>query len=541
MKGIEIHSCSIEKSTMSFPMGALCIKAAINQSGLLPHAVLEQHLVSDDPCHAANLAAKRGPWAVGVSVYIWNSSWFEMFCRCLKRISPDTLVFAGGPQAIDYVNGLPEYLDFAVLGEGELSTVQVLESVLDGIGLGCVSTNGVVTRTFLSPVNSDLPDLAALQSPFLSGEADCVIDGYDSVLWEMTRGCPFACAFCFESRGRRLVRDYPFERIEGELGYLASHGVRNVFVLDPTFNLNPERAKRILSLLVCNAPEEMHFTFEIRAELLDDELADLFARLNCSLQIGLQSSEPQVLAMIGRRFDGRLFSSKVGLLVERGVPFGLDVIIGLPKDDLDGFSKTIDYAVSLKPSNIDCFLLSLLPGTELAQRALELGLESHGNVERTILRTPSFSEEDIQKALSIKTGMDLFFTKGQSGMWIHSVLEALDVSASGLFVLFMKWIGSNSIDADSEDIWVLQDRFVEDMFVSRGKGELLDAIKSYMELHQGICFVTDTGETAEIDLSYDLSDLSKLDWMSLSEFSSTCERKPCHLMVVMEEDGIRFY
>ena len=541
MKEIEIHCCAIEKSTMSFPMGALCIKTAINGRTGLPKAVLVEHTISEDPCRAASRTAERCPWAVGLSTYIWNSQWFRTFAARLKELSPDTIVFAGGPQAIDYTKALPGYLDFAVIGEGEVSTVTVLGALVQGEPLDSLKTDGLVTKTFLSPVNSTLPDLSTLESPFLTGETDAIIGGYDSVLWEMTRGCPFACAFCFESRGRRLVRDYPFDRIEKELGYLVSHGVRNVFVLDPTFNLNPERAKRILRMLVERAPGDMHFTFEIRAELLDEELADLFAELNCSLQIGLQSSDPQVLSMIGRRFDEKPFAKNVRLLADRGVPFGLDVIIGLPTDDINRFSRTIDFAVALKPSNIDCFLLSLLPGTELAQRAQELGLQSHSNVERTILRTPTFDEDDIAQALRIKAGMDLFFTKGQSGMWIHSVLDELGMSSSRLFLLFMDWLDSNGIDADEEDIWVLQDGFIEDLFISNGRKMLLPAIKSYMELHQGICFVTDTGETAEIDLSYDLNDLSMLDRMGLSDFSKSYRKKPCHLCVVMEEDGVRFY
>lgn len=541
MKEIEIHCCAAEKSTMSFPMGALCIKTAINQSGFLPKAKLFEHFLDNDPIEVSKETAKRKPWALGLATYIWNAEWFAAFAKNFKKLSPETILFAGGPQAIAYTKELPRWLDFAVLGEAEISTVEVLKKLQEEIDLKDLMMEGLITKSFLSPVNSSLPNLEELQSPFLSGEADFLMGRYDSVLWEMTRGCPFACAFCFESRGKRIVRDYPMNRIERELDYLIKHGTKNVFVLDPTFNLNPDRAKKILHMLVKKAPYDMHFTFEIRAELLDEELADLFARLNCSLQIGLQSSDPDVLKMIGRRFDKELFSKKVMLLVNKGVPFGLDVIIGLPEDNIEKFKRTIDFCVSLKPSNIDCFLLSLLPGTELAGRAGELGLVAHDNVEHTIIRTPSFNEKDIEIALKIKAGMDLFFTKGQSCMWVHSVLETIGVSASDLFIRFMDWVNENHRDTEEEDIWILQDDFITNLFISSGKRKLLDAMKSYMELHQGICFVTDTCETAEIDLHYSLEDLSNLDKLSLEEFVTTYKKRNCHYDVVMDEDGIRFY
>lgn len=105
----------------------------------------------------------------------------------------------------------------------------------------------------------------------------------------------------------------------------------------------------------------------------------------------------------------------------------------------------------------------------------------------------------------------------------------------------MDWLSENDKDADEEDIWILQDDFITDLFVSSGKRKLLDAIKSYMELHQGICFVTDTCVTAQIDLHYSLEDLSNLDRLSLEEFAATYKKKNCHYDVVMEDDGIRFY
>lgn len=525
---------------MSFPMGALCIKTEINRCEDLPHADLYEHFTYDDPVKAARQTASRHPWAVGLSIYIWNSEWFAAFAQTLRKAEADILIFAGGPHTTAYTTSLPSWLDFAVLGEGEISTIGALTSIASGKKAENLQMEGIVTRNYVSPVSSRLPELSRLHSPFLTGEADDILRNYDSVLWELTRGCPFACAFCFESRGRRTVRDYPLDRIQKELDYLIKKDVCNVFVLDPTFNLNPERAKTIMRLLLRKAPAHMHFTFEIRAELVDDELADMFAELNCSLQIGLQSCDEEVLKTIGRHFDRELFTEKVHLLSSRGAAFGLDIIIGLPKDNLKRFRNTVNYAVSLMPSNIDCFLLSLLPGTELAMKAEEYGLVPGDDVERTIDSTPSFTKKEIAIALSVRRGMDLFYTKGQSCMWIHCVLETLNITACNLFSLFVKWMDQTG-RSDDEDIWVLQDDFIQSLFEKTQNAKLLPAMKSFMELHQGICYVTDTGEPVRLDLSYRPEDLSKLDNMSLSEFLKTVKAHRCSPTVVLEDSEIRFY
>ena len=540
MNHIEIHCCAIEKSIMSFPMGALCIKTAINHTEGLPKADLFEHFISEDPVSEARKAVSRHPFAIGFSMYIWNSRWIQDFASEIRKKAPDILLFAGGPHTIDFVKGLPSWLDFAVLGEGEISTTSALKSIIDGKKPENLQIDGLVSARFISPISSKLPDLSKLESPFLSGEADDVISGYDSVLWELTRGCPFTCAFCFESRGKRTVRDYPLERVSRELDYLIKHEIQNVFVLDPTFNLNIERAKTIMRLLLSKAPSYMHFTFEVRAELLDDELAQMFADLNCSLQIGLQSMDEEVSRLIGRRLDRKLFDEKVRLLSSKGVAFGLDIIIGLPGDNLNKFRNTVNHAVSLMPSNIDCFVLSLLPGTDLALRADELGLVPGDDVERTVIRTATMDEHDIRVALSLRRGMDLFYTKGQSCMWIHCILEALNITACNLFSLFVKWMRQTN-RCEDEDIWILQDDFVQSLFEKTGNGKLIPAMKSFMELHQGICYVTDTGEPVTLDLSYRPEELSQLDSVSLSEFVKSHKPHHCAPTIVMEEDGIRFY
>lgn len=507
-------------------MGALCIKTAINTSGL-PKAAVFEHILSDNPEYEAKSAFERHPEVVLLSSYIWNAEWMKIFAQTLRKLDPSIVIGVGGPQTSAYLKEFPDYIDYAVTGEGETAQVEALKSIFAG-----------------NPVKGIIPgqpeDLSKLESPFLTGNCNSSLEKTDSILWEMSRGCPFMCAFCFESRGNRIVRNYPIERIEAELQYIISREIHNVFVLDPTFNLNQERAKKILRLLIENAPQDIHFTFEIRAELLDQELAELFAQLNCSLQIGLQSSNPEVLKEINRTFDKKQFEQKVKLLNKTGAAFGLDIIIGLPADTFSSFRETVNFAVSLQPSNIDCFVLSLLPGTELAEKASSLGLVCGNDIEKTLISSPSFSESDVQAAKEIKDTLGLFYTKGQACMWIHCVLETLNISACNLLSLFSKWMKQTGRSAE-EDIWVLQDDFITSLFEKTQNSKLLPAMKSFMELHQGLCYVTDTGEDAVLDLSYRPEDLALLDSMSLKEFVKTHKPFYCNPILSFDEsDGVVF-
>lgn len=526
---IEIHSCSQEDSIMSFPMGALCIKTSINTDSTIPNAVLINHFLSDDPKTEALKCLERKPLAIGLSMYIWNTQWFENFAETIRTKDKEIIIFAGGSQVSAFKDSFPKYLNFAICGEGEVTVTKCLKEIFN---------KKTVPSGLIQGSN---PDLNKLESVFLSHEADSLLEGKSAVLWEMSRGCPFKCSFCYESRGNRIVRDFPIERIKNELNYLVNKEVDTVFVLDPTFNLNAERAKEILRFLIENAPSFMHFTFEVRAELIDEEMAQLFSILNCSLQIGLQTSDEKISERINRNLDRNKFSEKCQLLAKYGVAYGIDIIIGLPDDTLSGFRKTVNFVISQFPSNIDCFLLSLLPGTDLSENATEFGLIKSENELMTVKSTPSFKENEIKEALKIKESMDMFYTKGQACMWIHCILETLNITACNLLSLFSQWMEQTERSYD-EDIWSLQDDFVTSLFEKTQNNKLIPAIKSFMELHQGICYATDTGESAVLNLSYSVEDLALLDNMSLSEFYKTKKQRHTTTTVCMDDDGsIKFF
>ncbi|MDD3366490.1 MAG: hypothetical protein PHS67_04425, partial [Sphaerochaetaceae bacterium] len=50
---------------------------------------------------------------------------------------------------------------------------------------------------------------------------------------------------------------------------------------------------------------------------------------------------------------------------------------------------------------------------------------------------------------------------------------------------------------------------------------LLPALLSYMELHQGIIHLQETGESPVVSLYYDADDLALLDTMNVKEFTRT--------------------
>jgi len=449
---VAIH---IEAGPRAVPLGPAMLASALRRS--LGTAVQTQVLdlfLDQSAQSCADRVLALEPEAVGISMYVWNRTRALEIATLLKQNRPSLVIFAGGPEATADLQGVLENrcVDFILPGEGEELIVEAMTRLLAG---------ALPAEIAASVKPQPVKDLGTLPSPFLDGTLDP--GDYSGALWELSRGCPFTCDFCFEARGTAGTRRIPMERVEAELERFVAAGLREVFVLDPTFNYHREGAKRVLRLIAERAPG-IHFFFEIRSEFLDEEMAQLFAAIRCTLQIGLQSAHDEVLRHISRSFNARDFEAKLLLLHQAGVPYGFDLIYGLPGDTLDGFRASLDFAMAMVPNHLDVFRLSVLPGTRLAETAPGLGLQHQMENPYAVIASPTFPSGDLDQAARLAKGCDVFYNQGQAVPWFGLVLEALEMAPSELFEGFAAHLG----DQSSGDLTGIQRDFIVSLFDQRG-------------------------------------------------------------------------
>ena len=434
------------------------------------------------------LAAQR-PEAIGFSMYVWNRSICLEIARDLSNRLPGLILFAGGPEATADIRGVLSNAPFAflIVGEGEQAFAEVccrLSTGMDIVGIpGVAVMKG--QELLLSP-SVPLADLNEVPSPWLNRVLDTSC--YQGILWQLARGCGFTCDFCFDSRGSHGVRRFSLARIEAELRLFATSGVSQVFVLDSTFNQDSQRAKEVLRLIKKNAPR-IHFHFEVRSEFIDAEMAGLFARITCSMQIGLQSSNPRVLKEVGRSFNRENFVKKISLLNKTGAVFGFDLMYGLPGDTLVGFCDSIDFALELYPNHLDIFPLAVLPGTVLAARSAAIGLKHLLEPPYTLISSPSFSAEEMAQARRLALACDIFYTRGKAVAWFNGVIASLGLKPSVFLREFGSWLIAergaeiSESDLDDQEIWQLQRCFLKRFFNQRGLKSLLPLALDLVTYH----------------------------------------------------------
>jgi radical SAM superfamily enzyme YgiQ (UPF0313 family) len=453
---LTLVSIHLEPSPRAVPLAAGLLSAVLREAhpGRIETCLVDGFLQQSEGELVAAILAEEPDW-VGFSMYVWNRHRMQAVARRLKRQRPELILFAGGPEPTAAPDGLvaPDGFDFILPGEGERVIAEALGILLEG---GSPAT--IAGRITPGPI----PDLSVLPSPYLDGSLPP--EQLPGIVWELSRGCPFRCDFCYESRGSRGVRRFPRQRLEAELRRFVSAGIEEIFVLDPTFNFEPEQAKELLRLFRDLAPG-IRFSIEIRAEYVDRDMAELFAAVHCSLQIGLQSADPAVLANIHRSFNREDFENRLLLLHEAGVSYGLDLIYGLPGDTLGGFLDSLDFALALLPNHLDIFPLAVLPGTRLAETAAGFGLEYEPQQPYRLLASSTFSAADLAEADRLARACDLFYNRGRAVPWFGLVLENLAVAPSVLLRRLADWLDAAGAWADT-DLTALQQRFVSDRFLA---------------------------------------------------------------------------
>ena len=611
----------VETSPQGLPLGAACIASSIKADSrthdnfsveLIDFSLEDSEIVSarkksgNDGVAlllAEKLAVKK-PDFVCFSVYVWNRLILEQTCLELKKLLPNCVCIAGGPEVT--ANPLSFHsFDFMIAGQGERAMVDLLLSnqtphpvEQKGFAFG---VQGVYRkenpetqkRCGTTPHNQHEsqiiracplpPDMTA--SPYLDGTLD--VAKYGGALWELARGCPFKCSYCYESKGEKKIAYFPMERLEKEIELFAKKNISQVFVLDPTYNASKERAIKMLKIIEKKAPG-MFFYFEARAEFIDRELARAFARIPCCLQIGLQSANPDVLKNVHRTLDKKKFTKNIGFLNEEGVTFGFDLIYGLPGDNFSGFCESIDFALELYPNNLELFCLSVLPGTDLHDAAKGFGLEWESFPPYHVLRTPQFSEKDLAKAEKLALATNLFYTKGRAVAWFNSVLYVLREKPSEFLKSFVEFLNLGadlsptavphfanahsptsgerqrrcsiagahfspefkqnlsstgsirdwSAEKNSTQIEELQIAFIQKRFHEKHKERFLPATEDLIRMHAALGRCTFDGTESTFTTHYHPDDVMSEYGTDIEFFTENCGKQKCKVKVFLGKNGV---
>lgn len=359
------------------------------------------------------------PEIVIFSTYIWNATIVSKLIPEIAKIIPDCAVGAGGPEfgywAEGYLKKLPE-LDFVMSGEGEETFSQLASAFADGKyskeklkeipGLYISEKNG---KPLFTGPREPLCDLSALPFPYPEiTEPDTKIHYYES-----NRGCPFSCSYCLSSVEKK-VRFMPLERVYKDLQRFLNAKVRLVKFVDRTFNLNSERYINIWKYILSHHNGKTMFHFEIEAEYLSEEALEFLKQVPSGVmqfEIGVQSANPETLKAISRSSELKKLAENIRR-IPKTIHSHLDLIAGLPYEDLKSFGKSFDFVMNLRPDALQLGFLKILHGTSMERYATENGWKWMQTPNYETFSTPYLSYQDMMFLKDVETLLDVFYNSG---------------------------------------------------------------------------------------------------------------------------------
>ncbi len=362
---------------------------------------------------------KRKPDVIGFSCYIWNISYVKMILADIKKVLPDIKIWVGGPEVSYHAKEVltqEPAVDLVMMGEGEITFAHFLKTLLNNENLAQVP--GLMLRnddgTFTDTGFRQVMDMS--QIPFPYAFMDMKELEHRIIYYESSRGCPFSCAYCLSSIDKRL-RFRSLDLVLPELEWFLQAKVPQVKFVDRTFNCKKSHAMAIWQYIHDHDNGVTNFHFEIAADLLDKDELDLLSTMRpglVQLEIGVQSTNEKTLETIRRKTD----IEEIRQITEtinswHNIHQHLDLIVGLPWEDLKRFKQSFNDVYSMEPEQLQLGFLKILKGSYMEELIPECDLLYSAAPPYEVLRTKWLSYGDVLELKDIEEMTEVHYNSRQ--------------------------------------------------------------------------------------------------------------------------------
>lgn len=382
---------------------------------------------------------RRGADILCFSCYIWNLDYIEELVRDMAKLRPDMPIWLGGPEvsydAPDVLARLPEVTG-VMKGEGEETFAGLCRFYQGGEGdLGLRSLRGITFRDRDGTVRDNpwRPVMDLNDIPFVYYHMEAFRNKI--IYYESSRGCPFSCSYCLSSVDKQL-RFRDLEKVRRELQFFIDQEVPQVKFVDRTFNCRHEHAAAIWKYIAEHDRGITNFHFEVAADLLNEEELEILGSMRpglVQLEIGVQSTNPDTIREIRRTMDFGRVRGAVERIREKGnIHQHLDLIAGLPFEDMESFARSFDDVYALGPDQLQLGFLKVLKGSYMEEKKQEYGLVYKSRPPYEVLYTRWLSYEDMMRLKGIEEMVEVYYNSRQ---FTHT-LEALKAGYPSAFLMY---------------------------------------------------------------------------------------------------------
>lgn len=329
-------------------------------------------------CEPEELARRCDAPVVGISCMTAYMPEVIELSAALKRRG--ATVILGGPHPTGLPHGSLQATgaDYAVLGEGEITLVELLQRLSEGepgAGIPGVVTAGVEAFS-RRPV---VPDLDAFPFPDWDQIAPAsyppaphggLIKSFPVAPIVTSRGCPFTCTFCASPAiWGGGIRFRSVDNVLAEIHLLRRrYGIRELHIEDDNFTLRPPHARSICERLLSDFGGSLSWalTNGTRVETINPEMARVMRRAGCyMIAFGIESGDQEILDGVDKTMRLENVRKAIDAASDAGMLTQGFFIFGLPGETAESIERTIRFASESRLDRAQFLLLDVFPGTPI--------------------------------------------------------------------------------------------------------------------------------------------------------------------------------
>jgi oxygen-independent coproporphyrinogen-3 oxidase len=217
--------------------------------------------------------------------------------------------------------------------------------------------------------------------------------------------------------------------------------------------LSPQQLEQILTNIreKFDLPSKPEITIEANPADLNRSYLESIREIGINrINIGVQSFDHKVLGFLGRRHSLKQAISAIEASKKAGFRnMGLDLIYGVPEQDIESWLDTLKQAVAFSPEHLSCYQLTLETKTPLGKRyqAGEFSIPGEELQYEFFMKTSEFLEDtgyNHYEVSNFARGKE-YTSRHNQKYWDHTPFLGLGPSAHS-FQCNQRWWNHHSLD-----------------------------------------------------------------------------------------------
>lgn len=364
------------------PLGILYISAYLEQHRI-DHEIFDTTF-STKADLKKHLLDKR-PGVIGLYVNLMTKvNVLEIILFLKDNIQPCQIIL-GGPEVRHHAeNFLRHGADYVVMGEGEESMMELIQSISGTPSSNVTTIRGIAFLKHGEFIQTEerekIKDLDQLPLPnrkkinlHLYLDAWKNFHGSNAISVSTMRGCPYTCKWCSRAvYGLSYRRRSPEKVVEELISIQNEYHPDALWFVDDVFTISHKWLtgfQQELNMKSLRIPYECI----TRADRLNEEVIRILKDTGCfRVWIGAESGSQRVIDLMDRRVNVVQVREMIKMSKKYGIEAGTFIMLGYPGETEADIEETIRH---LKDSDPDYFTITLaypIKGTELYQEVESL-------------------------------------------------------------------------------------------------------------------------------------------------------------------------